>query len=266
MTFSIYSFDKQGKFLSKLTHYGQGFGEYVNISAFAVDANKNIHILDLIFKKILVYNNNGNFLYEVGVEDFIRDFYVSNTNYVLCMPDKNSGYRQGIFYFDPQKNKYDEIITIEGDNKINLPWYIVRFKENEIHVIDNNNNDLYYVEGNKNIKNIHFEFQPIAKNIQKGQKKAYGLICYNETDKLSLFTFASIFNNTDPEIRLYLYDKQINSGDVYRDIKNDIDNIEMGVPTRLSVNNNLIFVCQGWGNNEGDYNNPVLQIVHIKNK
>jgi hypothetical protein len=74
---SIYIFNGEGKFLSKIRNIGKGPGEYLSISSFAVDKSQ-VYIHDDRKQIILVYDSLGKFLYEDKTTLIFNDFYFIN--------------------------------------------------------------------------------------------------------------------------------------------------------------------------------------------
>ena len=83
----------------------------------------------------------------------------------------------------------------------------------------------------------------------------WGALFCKSTPKACLFT--KIFISFAP---LYLYNKNNLQGKVYDTVINDLDNRELGIPTRYSNNNKFIF----WMHSDNEDNNPILQILHLK--
>jgi hypothetical protein len=100
---TIYIFNETGKYVNKLCKYGQGPGEYLGLNSFTVDSDNRIHVLDLGLHRIFIYDKSGNFVSKVNIDinDYPRDLFCLGDKYLLYMPDKNIGARQGAYIFDP---------------------------------------------------------------------------------------------------------------------------------------------------------------------
>jgi len=257
-TNSIYLFNEKGSFLNKISKYGRGPGEYVNLNSFFIDRDDNIHINDLTFKKVFVYDNKGAFLNEFWLDDYVRDFCVINNEYFLYMPDYNIDSKQGLYLYNKEDNQYEELLKIEGKNKFSVQWFITSLGENDnFSVVNNLNNDVHYFNQNGVFETREFHFSPLAHEMDENEN-AYSLAFYNESGNFMMWTFASIIPGNG--VKIYLYNKKKVRGKVYDSINNDIDNRELGIPTRFSNNNRFIF----WSNNNDEESNPILQILHLK--
>ena len=87
-------FDENGKWIRTIDHKGQGPGEYLNLSQFAVSNNKEIAIVDASLKKILFYSWEGRFLASStfqGNDQRPRSaFYLNNSLLVVYTPPGQS--------------------------------------------------------------------------------------------------------------------------------------------------------------------------------
>lgn len=260
-TKAIYIFDNKGRYLNKISKYGKGPGEYVLIQTFYVDFKNRIHILDLILKKILIYDHNALFVAEVPIKDYPRDFIVSDNGYFLFMPDKNTGYRRGFYYYKPETKKYKRSFDVEEINTapILLSYYIISYcSEREQHhsILNNSNNEIFQFSNNRIASSIKFKVEPFALGSPNEEnRKAYSIVFFNETQHYYLMTYASL-----SDVKVCLYNKKNNIVAVYNSIHNDIDGI-LGNPTRLSINNTMTLVVK---NNNSDEGNPFLQILYFK--
>jgi hypothetical protein len=265
-TRSIYLFNEKGEYLSTLNKLGQGPGEYTCISSFTLDTVGNIHIMDLSIKKILMYNRNAEYVSEMKIEDYPRDFYVSGNDYMLYMPDENIDCRRGLYSLDRTSHEYTKIFDIEEDTKHNLMLsnYIVLLN-NKTHSIANNfNNTVFYMEG-KQIKNVlSFHINDLLKEKEVSGGKKYMLGSFNDYDNFLLLRYIPV-KQAEANLKLYIYDKRKKEGMVYTDSKNDIDGQMIGNITRLSVGNRLVCILPGNIDKEGQEENPILQIIHLKN-
>ncbi len=262
--YSIY--DKNGLLITKFNHSGQGPGEYSSPGKFALGEDNTIHILDLGSKKILVYDWTGTFIRESKIEDYPRDFYISGNNYVLYMIDENIGSREGLFSFNPQSGQYKLMSTIERKTKSAglISHYIAseKSKTGKIRhsIINNYNNEIIYTEDDSIISRLQFNITPFAideKNVLTtgNRSPGYSLVSYDETSNFIFLTYGSMISKTT---RLCIYNKNSKKVENYNDVKNDLDQKEIGIPTRYSENK-AIFIL-----NKNENENPLLQIFHFK--
>lgn len=81
---SIFIFDINGKFNTRINKYGKGSGEYLSLTDFIVDKDGNINILDRVGMKILSYTFNGNFLKEIKNKDlFLAESFTELQNNII---------------------------------------------------------------------------------------------------------------------------------------------------------------------------------------
>lgn len=72
---SIFVFDKDGKFISRLSREGGAPGEYRELRDFDIDQDGNLHILD--YRRILVYDPNFNFIKHINLEhEYNNDLFI----------------------------------------------------------------------------------------------------------------------------------------------------------------------------------------------
>ena len=176
-TNSIYLFDEKGFFVNKIFKQGRGPGEYVHPSSFFIDPEDNIHIIDLLLKKILVYDNKGDFLDEFWIEEYVRDFCVINDKYFFYMPDQNINSKQGLYLYDTKNKQYEEFIKIKGTSKSFMPWYITSLGGNDSYsVVDPVNNYVYYFNYTGVFETKKFIFFPLADDVKNEDMNAFSLV------------------------------------------------------------------------------------------
>jgi hypothetical protein len=88
---AIFIFDLQGKFLSKISRFGEGPEEYTQISDATVDKKgKQIFVLDEFRRQIKAYDFMGNYIQLYNTLAHIHNFeYMSDSRFVLFR-DKNA--------------------------------------------------------------------------------------------------------------------------------------------------------------------------------
>jgi hypothetical protein len=275
----IWLFSDKGKFISQLSKTGQGPGEYNGIASFTV---KNGIIYILSYRKILRYNNAGQFLGEVKIEDVPRDFAViDENNYLLYMPDKNRGHRRGLFLFNAQDTSYSQIYEIEAvaNNAILANYYMMKPKNGLLGIMNNFNNVVLHLDSNNLInERLYFDVTPVGTDFDNKSRKKYVLAQFIETEKFILLLYMplsedrtdelSLYVSHYKELKFYLYNKTSKSGKVYSSINNGIDSNEVGWFLNLNhlsySDDCMVFELSGDLDENGQENNPVLQVVHLK--
>lgn len=87
---SVFIFDSNGKFISKIRALGKGPGEYIFLNDMDVDSNGNVYLLDTKQNKILCFNNNGSYKKDIKFDFLTFSFtVVDSTTFIFC--------QQGIF-------------------------------------------------------------------------------------------------------------------------------------------------------------------------
>lgn len=88
---SLYSFNLNGDFISKVDHLGRGPGEYITPVDYDInESNGDMSILSWSMRKILIYDKNGNFKKQLRFENPFTSFVI--------LPDK-------IYSLDPFPKK-----------------------------------------------------------------------------------------------------------------------------------------------------------------
>jgi len=75
-TMTLFIFDLNGKFISKIAKRGQGPGEYISFNDFDIYHNENVYIFDSHGRKILTYNSAGEYLKEIKLKYYLLNFCI----------------------------------------------------------------------------------------------------------------------------------------------------------------------------------------------
>lgn len=124
---SVYIFMKSGDYVSKISRYGEGPNEYLEISDLDV-RNGLVYVLSNPNKRILVYNKQGDCLSAIKLHDWFHHLAVEE-NYILLHSGKSN-------------EQYYNLITIDYEGNVltkHLPY--------------NKNNNFRYKESPFNVKN-----------------------------------------------------------------------------------------------------------------
>lgn len=118
---TIFVFNIDGKGIMKIHKQGHGPGEYINLSDFFIDIPKNnFEILDGTQKKLIIYNEKGDFLTEEKM-DFSATHFINNP--------------KGRFFSNQlsreKKWQYKLIFT---DKKLRIKSTYLNYKENMVFV------------------------------------------------------------------------------------------------------------------------------------
>lgn len=110
---SLFVFDSNGKFISKIHRLGKGPGEYINNSDFDIDNAGNIYIWDSGTHKLIKYASNGVMIKEYSFTKYVFiNFLVLPENKLLLhtiFEGGNTKYTAGIF--DLETNSFENLLT-----------------------------------------------------------------------------------------------------------------------------------------------------------
>ncbi len=109
----ILVFDRQGKYIKKIGNFGRGFGEFIRLTDFNIDGEKNnLVVLDSQMHKLLFYDLTSGFC----VQEFKLDFWAHN----FIIQDEKTF----IFYSKAQRSKENYLIAKLNLNNKNCKWFI----------------------------------------------------------------------------------------------------------------------------------------------
>jgi hypothetical protein len=261
---TIYIFDETGKFVKKFNRYGQGPEEYLFVNSFAKDNNGLLHIHDSESAKILIYDTAGNFVSKINTDrkDYPRDFICLDNKYMLYMPDKNIGSRQGAFIFDPKTNTYTKIVYFdewEEKDVLMSAWNIIDRNKFGYSLINGYLNIIFNMKYDEIINKFQFDIQPCYNHkTDEGYQLAW---CGETDDVLMIFWIYCNGRHTDHIITCF-YNKNTKALKIFKDIENNIDGRKGVLKT---LNNNITFIISEETDKTGFELNPWLQIWHLKN-
>jgi hypothetical protein len=214
-------------------------------------------------KKIFEYNNQLEFVAETRIEDYPIDFYVTGDKYILYMPDENKGYRRGLFSLDRTNNEYTELTPVREnatDNARSL-WNIINTKGNFYSVMNSYNYEFFFMEGDQIKENLHFHSKYFCHQDVPSFNRKYSLTLFLDSDHFMILLFAPPKDGAGKNV---LFDKRTKQSFVIESFFNDIDDKLVGMPTQASCSNSVVFLLPGEVL-DGEEENPILQIIHLKN-
>jgi len=104
---TIFRFDKDGKYISKIARQGRGHGEYLDARMFDVSGDE-VYILSSFEKKIRSYSFDGEFHREIGLDEPYFDMAVED-GYILL-------------YSDNCNNSHKNYVKISPDGEVMDSW------------------------------------------------------------------------------------------------------------------------------------------------
>ncbi|NMB49930.1 MAG: 6-bladed beta-propeller [Bacteroidales bacterium] len=149
---SVFVFDLNGKYLSKVNSVRQGPGEYITIHDFYYDS-KNQLIGILSQSQILRYELNGTFKDKINLRKYaIKEIAYANEHvYAYCQPQCKSINCYSVLVLDEKFNPIYEDYPLPK-NLINFPFFFEKrslySNENNVYFNAINNDTIYRVKDN----------------------------------------------------------------------------------------------------------------------
>jgi hypothetical protein len=136
---TIFIFNLNGKFKSKINKVGRGPGEYIGINDFDIDKNQNIYIWDNASDKVIKYLKNNQNHTDFKLKNRFEEFCIANDNTLIVKNLYNEGkITSRISKYNIENNKTEKFIGInEGIDNFDL----IRFSQ---FYLFKSNNDIYY--------------------------------------------------------------------------------------------------------------------------
>lgn len=100
---SLLKFDKKGKFISKISSYGQGPKEFIDIKQMELDNDRQeLYIMDYMGRKMKIFDFDGNFLrYFPLPEDYsFTNFHLSPTEQAVYYVSSNNAVTPDLLKYD----------------------------------------------------------------------------------------------------------------------------------------------------------------------
>ena len=165
LSHSIFIFDyPSGEYIFKISARGRGPGEYLRISSFNVNSENKIEILDASSKKILRFDENGNFIESKYMQFSANDFKYFNE-------ERNIIFTKNSFEQDLSLN-YEIVITDNYNNiletylevskftstLIKQDFKLSVFNENIVSFLPINSPVVYHIEDSLVVQKYHINF------------------------------------------------------------------------------------------------------------
>lgn len=279
---SLFLFNSDGSFIRKINRRGRGRGEYLKIEHFDINKNdREISILDVDSRKIVVYSINGDFIRQINLPEIVFDFSVTKGGDYLCYCPKYYGRgNRGLWQIDSLGNYKKHLVEIDDDFRYtySLSHYLVNISEDEIGLMGSEDFDNFYHINSDSIYTSYTMKTDIkipgrykrTNNYPDNSSKAYVKCEYYETKDLLFF----ILNNVSDNVYVF-YDKRNNKlSRYYVEDLLSIQRPEDIIPRICSSDNGKIFYYYDAGsiiNNEylqylfpsvNEHSNPVLFVCN----
>lgn len=103
--YSIFIFDKAGRYVSKIQKQGRASDEYTSLEDFVV-YHSNIYCLSRINKEINVYSENGDFLKNYKLDNWYNNFAVLNDSLMYLYSEDSNDKLFNFILYDYKNNIY----------------------------------------------------------------------------------------------------------------------------------------------------------------
>ena len=258
----VWTFDKEGKFVSSIDKRGRGPGEYMGLVQFEYDKKSNeLLLLDGWSKAILHYSPEGTYLKRDDLDLYCSDFKIVNDGYVLSMLGGLDSLG-GVFHYKLSEGKSQRLLKRSHNLSCNYDWEMVSYDGTIRLMAPPLENTLYECESvGRLVVKIPFRMYPLPSQDYENDDTVRHLPDFLRTNywESSRWIYAS-FWCARYDLRVLLYDKV--TGDTYvgKGLSNDMDGVSFIGMTSACDRNCFVFVTQ----KNGVDANPVLQILHLK--
>lgn len=266
----ILTFSNSGEFIKQINYYGKGANEFITISSFCIEPNKNIiYIWDYPSQRINKYTYKGEFIGYNKSDLFVRDFTVLRNEEKLCILPFYSEYLSYGIWISDINNKtikqFDIPTPIDDQVEFSGTYYNI---DNDTTFIYDRNYDMLYRIVDDSISVIYSFDVKQALTIDLRKKDPSSLLPFKNIAYMSNFSISNkyllqtyYYYNSDNPYRWVLYKRQDNKLSISKHLINDIDFVQTEYPHIYYINNNTW--CRVI---DTDVNNCniLLQLMHIK--
>lgn len=137
----LYFFSSDGSFKRRIGSIGQGPGEFIRPSLFAVNKDENIYVYDGYNTRINIYNYDGSFIdsfriINISPEGPESNFVITGSNDIVFNSPSRTGHYFSVISQDGELKNIGRIIKFDRDDRINEVGSMGKI------II---NNDMYYI-------------------------------------------------------------------------------------------------------------------------
>ena len=261
---SVWIYSTKGKFIRSLHHQGNGPGEYINLIQFEYDAdNRELLLLDGWNKSILRYSPDDKFIDKTVLDIYPSDFKKTADGYLLSMlgaPDSIGG----VYSYSSQNHKSTQLIKRTYNLPCNFNWELMGY-DNEITFMAPPFDNIVYSYDKKGAlrQQIPFKIYPLPTQSYTEDVSTQHLPDFIRTNYIesSHWLYATYWR-AESGLRVFLYNKQNGDLQIGKRLVNDIDRVKYTYMTSSCNHNRFVF---GYRKEENTDDNPILQILHLKN-
>jgi hypothetical protein len=159
---SLFIFDSNGKFLSKIQKLGKGPGEYISNSDFDVDNNGNVYIWDISVHKLIKYSSDMVTFKEYKFSEYVfLNFSLFSQNKLLLHSIfKGGNIKYSVGIYDLTNNKFEVVLKAKDhyeDYTIARNSFSYLFASNATTYYSTNYSpDIYKIDSTQNTKVVSF--------------------------------------------------------------------------------------------------------------
>jgi hypothetical protein len=193
-TQSVYVFDMDGKYLNKIHSYGQGPGEYINLSYMTV-TDSLIIIIDRIAEKQIKYNTFSlQFVKEESIFEKIwtKDiFYMNETVYYINDWNSSAAGNFRLFSIKNNSENFEKYLPFE-EEPIRIIGPVYATNGNEASLIYSGDNNIYRIRDGKVFpeyeiifedKQVEYPYGKVEDILHNPPGRVIGIKEINESDK-----------------------------------------------------------------------------------
>jgi hypothetical protein len=120
---ALFVFDMNGKFLFKIARMGQGPGEYTSFRDFDIQANGDIYMFDHFGRKFLVFNSDGKYLREIGMDYHFSSFCLVKDKIYWSKLSENGKKRVDLAVYDMTDKKTEFLLKGKSEDRHHFVSY-----------------------------------------------------------------------------------------------------------------------------------------------
>ena len=258
----VWTFDREGRFVSSIDKRGNGPGEYMGVIQFEYDKkSKELLLLDGWSKAVLHYTPEGRFVKRDALDVYCSDFKVVDNGYVLSMLGGCDSLG-GVFHYDLTEKKSKRLLSRSHNQSCNYDWEMVSYDDVIRLMAPPLENILYECDSvGQLVVKIPFQMYPLLSQDYENDDTVKNLPDFLRTNYLESFRWIyASFWCAKHDLRVFLYDKVTGDSYVGKGVSNDMDGVSFIGMTSACDNNCFVFTTR----KNGVDANPVLQILHLK--
>lgn len=296
-TSSIFIFNKDGKFKTKILKLGQGPGEYNEVSDLMIDIKRNLlMVYDVNMSKMIFYTINGDYVREINLFSngmAIRDVINLPNGRFLCYSNEKTESHGILWEVDSVGVFSKNLLNNENSYPIYLTessTYLYKLSENKFGLIDISSNNVYHYENDTLSKYLSYRLDAPSVTNYAGdftRTKYHSIYSIQEKGDHIL----SLWTDENSQYYVHLYFKKDNASITSQGIVYDInihgvwgfmlnvnrpDLMVLSVPPSIitrdleseyqteEVKAKLRKIISNMTEAEIEEMNPVLQIMYVK--